>query len=365
MTPPRSLRVAVLAHLRHPIAEPFQGGMEAHTALLVRALVAAGHRPVLFAAAGSAPDLPLEPVAPDGYERHLAWARWHGTPELAAWLTRAYQHAWRSVRAGGFDVVHNNTVFAALPGWAVRDRMPMVTTLHVPPFPLLATALSEGEAEWHAATVPSRDQQRIWQRATGITPVVVPNGIALDRWPYDAAGGDRAIWFGRITPTKGTAEALRAASLAGIGLDVAGPVEDPEYFATLRPLWGREHRYLGHLAGSALAAAVGGSAVALCTPLWDEPFGLVAAEALACGTPVAALARGALPDVIGDAGALGDDVAELADAIGRARLVPRDRCRARAESRFAAAAMIDRYVALYCDVLAAASSIASTRAELA
>ncbi|MEH3158558.1 MAG: glycosyltransferase [Sphingomonas taxi] len=360
-----SLRVAVLAHLRHPIAEPFRGGMEAHTALLTDALVEAGHRPMLFATADSAPGRPLEPVSPEGYERILPWARWHGTPQLGAWLTDAYDGAWRHIRAGAFDVVHNNTVFAPLPHWAVRDRVATVTTLHVPPFAALSDAIGAAAAPWHRTTVPSRDQQRIWQAATGFTPTVVPNGIALDRWPFDPAGGGRAIWFGRITGTKGTAEALRAASLASIGLDVAGPIEDANYFEGLRPLWGDDHRYLGHLHGPALAAAVGRAAVALCTPRWDEPFGLVAAEALACGTPVAAFARGALADVIGNAGALADDVAGLAQAIGRARRVSRPYCRVRAERLFGASAMVERYLAIYRDVIAAASSIANTRAELA
>ncbi|TKD51135.1 glycosyltransferase [Sphingomonas baiyangensis] len=362
------LSIAVLAHLRHPVAAPFMGGMEAHCDLLVRTLRAEGHAVTLFASGDSAGDLPLHAIAPRAYEAELPWARWRGTPELDAWLAAAYARAWEAIGAGGFDVVHNNSLFAGVHGWAARDGVPMLTSLHVPPFATLRDAIVAHAAPWTALTVPSRAQLPLWEGVRPDALHVAHNGIDLARWPMGDARGRRAIWAGRITPNKGTLVALRAATRAGIALYLAGPIECADYFAELAPHLHAPHRYLGHLAGADLAAAMADAAVALCTPMWEEPFGLVAAEALACGTPVAALDRGALGEVIGDCGALAADEAGLPAAIWRAMRVPRAQCRTRAEALFGAPAMVARYAALYEAVFAAAppaSSIASTRALLA
>lgn len=355
----------MIAHLRHSIKPPFMGGMEAHSDLLVRELVRAGHAPTLFASGDSAADLPLHPICPQGYQHELPWEKWHGTPTLAAWLGKAYGRAWEAIREGQFDVVHNNTLSPDIHQWALADRIPTVTTLHVPPFASLATAVAMHAAPWHQLTVPSHDQVNHWIEAAGDRLTVVANGIDLGHWLYKHSPGKRAIWFGRINPNKGTAEALRAATAARIGLDVAGPIEDAAYFESLRSLWGGGHRYVGHLAGADLVAAVGQASVALCTPLWDEPFGLVAAEALACGTPVAALNRGALSEVVGDCGAIVQTAAQLPSAIERALAIPRAACRRRVEERFGADTMVRAYLPVYAASIASASSAANIRAELA
>lgn len=364
---PDSLRIAVVAHARHPIAEPFMGGMEAHCALLVRSLMAAGHSVTLFASGDSDPALPIHPIAPLAYEGALPWALWRGTPELNSWLHDAYARAWQAVLAGGFDVVHNNSLFAPIHDWATRDGVPMVTSLHVPPFGPLREAVARNRAPWLRLTVPSASQLPLWAGVNDDGMRVAHNGIDLSRWRHGVRGNGRALWFGRITPNKGTLAALRAATAAGIGLDLVGPIECSDYYAELTPHLAHPHRYLGHLSGRVLADRVAEASVVLSTPMWDEPFGLVAAEALASGVPVAALDRGAMSEVIGDCGALAVDEAGLADAIGEALLVPRAACRARAAALFSAEAMTARYAAAYADAVAArpASSLSSTRALLA
>ena len=114
-------------------------------------------------------------------------------------------------------------------------------------------------------------------------------------------------------------------------------------------------QYVGHLVQTELAVLLGAAAVVLCTPRWEEPFGLVAVEALACGTPVAAFARGALPDIIDatcGALAIADEAESLASAAVACLGLERRACRARAEACFDAERMIDRYEALYRSVLA-------------
>ncbi|WP_344696138.1 glycosyltransferase [Sphingomonas rosea] len=362
----RPLRIAVIAHVRHPVAAPFMGGMEAHCDTLVRGLVEAGHDVTLFASGDSDPALPLHPIAPTSYEAELPWALWHGTPTLRAWLTRTYARAWTEILAGDYDVVHNNALFPDLLDWGTRDEVPMVTSLHVPPFEALAEAVARNaDIPWQERTVCSGQQQGLWP--AGRTRVAW-NGIDIARWPFTAHGQGRAILVGRITPTKGTLEAIDAAEAAGIALDIAGPIDCRDYWAEVKARLRLPHRYLGHLSGNALVTAVRQSSVLLATPMWDEPFGLTMIEAMACGVPVAGLARGAIPEVIGEAGAVAATVADLPRAIRRALGVDRATARARAGRHFSVAAMIERYEAAYASAVAGArfaSSRARTRALLA
>lgn len=361
------LKVAVVAHLRHPVAEPFMGGMEAHCALLVRSLIAAGHDVTLFASGDSAPDLPLHPIATEAYEATLPWALWHHRRELSDWLDNAYAAAWGAIREGGFDVIHNNSLSAPIHDWAARDGVPMVTSLHVPPFARLREAIDRNPHPWLELTVTSAAQLPLWAGTADGRIAPAHNGIDLDRFRFHADKGDRALWCGRITPNKGTREALLAATAAGIPLDVVGPVDCSDYFADVAPLISGAHRYLGHLPAEQLADRLREAAMLLCTPCWDEPFGLVAAEALACGTPVVALDRGALSEVVGDCGVVVASPDQLAAAMHRVTAIDPAACRARAEAMFGAAAMVDRYVARYAAAIAGAapSSTAITRAELA
>ncbi|UZK67820.1 glycosyltransferase [Sphingomonas sp. M1-B02] len=358
----------MIGHLRHPIASPFMGGMEAHCHQLVSALVARGHSVTLFASGDSDPALPLHPIVERHYDAELPWALWNSTPRLAQFLSGAFECAWAAVTAGEFDVVHNNSMDPALHHWARRDRQPMVTSLHVPPFATLFSALCDEAAPWAHQTVTSEAHLASWWANPPATASVVYNGIDTDRWTFRPNGNGRAVWAGRITPNKGTAIALDAAKYAGIALDVIGPIDCSEYFqAEVVPRLDQERVYHGHMQGAELVRMVGESSVLLATPTWDEPFGLIAAEAMACGVPVAALDRGALREVIGACGVLASDARSLADAIVAARRISRAACRQRVEQAFSIRSMIEGYEHAYAAAMAGAraSSNASTVALLA
>ncbi len=146
-----------------------------------------------------------------------------------------------------------------------------------------------------------------------------------------------------------------AARLAGLPIILAGPAHDPAYFAAeVEPLLGRGATWVGPLPRPRLAELVGRAEVTIVSSMWDEPFGLVAAESLACATPVATTGRGALRDVVGaDVGAHGStEVHDLADAIVVARTRSRRLCRARAVERFDIERMIDRYELMLRDAAA-------------
>ena len=163
-----------------------------------------------------------------------------------------------------------------------------------------------------------------------------------------------AVWFGRIVPEKGTHLAIQAAHRARLRLHLAGPVCDQRYFdEEVQPLLASGDTYHGHLRHRELIDLIGMGSVFLCTPRWEEPYGLVVAEALACGTPVAAFRRGALPEILDiNTGrfARADDVDSLAEAALEATTLKRMDCRQRAEQVASMERMVDEYVDLYTEL---------------
>lgn len=344
------MRIAVLGHVRFPVARPFMGGMEAHCWHLCRGLRARGHDVTLFAAGDSDWGGPVVPVLPEHYDRAFPWDRYNGTPELNAHLDKAFAAMLPRLAQGGYDVIHNNTLHRFPPRFARRDRVAMVTSLHVPPFDVLQRAVAESGAPWSRFTVCSGPQLSAWwpgQEAGAAS--VVPNGIDPQDWPFQPQGNAEAVWMGRITGTKGTHLAVQAAQRAGIPLTLYGTIEDRAYFeTTVRPALGNSVRYGGHLVGKALARAVGRASLLVFTPLWDEPFGLAAIEAMSCGLPVAATDMGAVREVIAEAGRYAaPDPDALAGAMRAALAIPRSVPRARVAAHFTQARMLDAYEAQY------------------
>ncbi len=371
------MKIAVVGHIRHPIAEPFMGGMESHCHQLVTALAQRGHEVVLFAAAGC--DLPqARAICAQPYEHVLPWSEWCGTDRLAAYQHAAFEFAWHEIVGGEFDIVHNNSLFTPLMDWAAADGHPMVTSQHVPPFGAMRDTVSgHAHCDWQHFTVTSHHQLSLWDDCNSAPFSVVHNGIDTRQWPTVPVRGERLVWFGRITETKGLREAVQAARLAGAALDIVGTIEDEAYFnEAVRPWLGDRIRYLGHMSGPQLRRQIAGAVAAIVTPLWDEPFGLVAAEAMSCGVPVIAFDRGAMREVLGPCGLLvpPGDVPALAAAMGRAAGLDGSACRQRIEQKFSVDRMLDGYETCYRAAIAGVkpafsssrpSSNSSTVAELA
>lgn len=338
------MRIAVIAPGRYPIRQPYAGGLETMVASLVAGLRAAGHDVDLF--------------APRGSEGHVAEVEFPGVeaatdigypPGAREAETAAFRDALAYIARGGYDVIHNNSLHP-LPLAMPAGGPALLTTLHTPPTEEMGAAIRTAPGGHYAAVSAfTAGQWRLPRPAE-----VVPNGVDMDLW-RPGPGGDRAVWFGRIVPEKAPHLAVAAALRAGVPLVLAGRIGDERYArSVLRPAIEAAEpgqvTWHGEMRHRELAALVGSAAVCLVTPEWDEPFGLVTAEAAACGTPVAAFARGGVAEFVApDIGrtAPGGDVAGLAEAIVGAMALDRRRVRAAAERDFSLDRMISRYEGIY------------------
>lgn len=356
------MRIAILAHLRQPIAEPFAGGMESHCWHLVRGLADRGHEVVLFASGDSDPGFTIDPVVREHYERDFPWAVYRGSAVLTGYLDAAYGAACDRIARGGFDVVHNNSLHRFPLEQRRTAVVPTVTSLHVPPYDALHWFVGASAAPGHRLTVTSRRQlDAWWPNGAPAEASVLHNGIDPARWPFAPGGNGEAVWCGRITPNKGPHHAIDAARIAGVPLALFGAIEDADYWAAeVQPRLGPRVRYGGHLGGAALAAEFGRASVFVFTPCWDEPFGLVAVEAMACGLPVATFGMGAAAEIVGEGGVVAPagDICGLASAIGTALAIPRTIPRGRVVAHFTHDRWLARCETLYHQVAAPVAAAA-------
>lgn len=334
------IRIGMVAPISHSYPPPGYGPWERVAHDLTEQLVAMGHDVTLFAAAGSATSARLVETIMAPLDSGSADPRLEEERHLSI--------AMEATRSGAFDVIHSHLHVHGL----IFSRListPILTTLHGVAWDPATHPLLLQYAEMPFVSLSNSER--------GFLPelnyvATIPNGIRTQEIPVGGGGGDYLVFVGRMAPEKAPDLAIATARAAGLPLRLAGIVEDRhrDFFeAKVIAACSRDVEYLGPLSRNDLWRLLG-DAHALVMPLrWHEPFGLVAVESLATGTPVIAWRMGALPEIIDD-GVSGFLVGDVAEAVGSVELVDdldRATCRRVAETRFSDSVMAYGYAEVY------------------
>lgn len=334
------MKIAMLAPIAWRTPPRHYGPWELVTSLLTEALVARGVDVTLFATQDSVTAGKLDGVVPASYNEDPAI-------DAKVWEFRHLAHVFE--QADKFDLIHNQADFPAH-AFANLTDTPIVTTIHGFSSERILPMYAPYQDRVHYVAISEADRHPALRYAA-----TIHHGIPLGDFPFDPHGGDDLLFFGRIHPDKGPVEAIAAARASRRRLDMYGVIQDEGYHAReVQPqIDGETIRYHGAVGGAARVRALGQARAMLHLINFDEPFGLSVIEAMACGTPVIAMNRGSMPELIehGINGYLVNSVEEAINAIDRAAELDRAAIRRTVIDRFSVERMADAYLALYTRIL--------------
>lgn len=338
-----SLRILHLAPLWHPIKKDAPGGIETFLVELVGALDELGFQNSIIASGDSELAGELIPAVESNLCERMQSKTAH---EYVYYEQRQISLAMRNV--GNFDLIHSHVgpgayCLSSLPG--LNNRV--LHSQHGPIYQDIQWLLEHQPDLW-ISTVSEHQLRKLG----GSHPhrQCIPNGINMGRFPYQAESQDGLFFMGRIERAKGPDIALQVARELQMPLSLAGPILDWNLFRTeIEPHLNETIQYLGVLNHARKTAQLGRSLCVLMPSRWEEPFGLIAIEAMACGTPVVALANGALPEIIdsGVTGFVAKEPAQLPALVEKASKLDREKVRARVRERFDMPKVAARYGTLY------------------
>lgn len=340
------MKIAQIAPLYETVPPHYYGGTERVVSYLTEELVRQNHEVTLFASGDSVTSARLAPCCKKSLRLDNTCV--DPLPHHLLMLEQVYR------RAHEFDILHFHVDYLHYP-LSRRHRSIHVTTLHgrldIPDLVPLYQEYSE------MPVISISDAQRLplsWINWQG----TIYHGLPADLLPFNPDGGDYLAFLGRISPEKGLEAAIAIARRTGIRLKIAAKVDKVDlhyYEGEIKPLLdGPLVEYIGEIREEQKKDFLG-NALALLFPIdWEEPFGLVMIEAMACGTPVIAFARGSVPEVIRDgvSGFIVRDIEGAVQAAAQIGTLSRSGCRRYFEERFVAARMAADYLALYGKLMA-------------
>ena len=329
------MRVAMLAPIAWRTPPRHYGPWELVTSHLTEALVARGVEVTLFATLNSLTSAKLDGVVPAPY---------NDDPAIDAKVWEFRHLGYLFERADRFDIIHNQADFPAH-AFAPLIKTPMVTTIHGLSSERILPMYQPYQDTVHYVAISEADRHPDLRYAA-----TIHHGIPVEDFRFEPVGGEDLLFFGRIHPDKGVAEAIAAARASGRNLNLYGIIQDQDYYRRIAPsMDGTQVAYHGAVGGAARIAALGRARALLHLVNFDEPFGLSVVEAMACGTPVIATRRGSMPELIEDGvtGFLVGSVEEAVAAIDRIDEIDRTRVRRAVEARFTSTEMAEAYLRLY------------------
>ncbi|MFE4831731.1 glycosyltransferase family 4 protein [Streptomyces sp. NPDC056672] len=336
----RPLRIAVVAPVVLAIPPRGYGGIERVVSLLTEGLVERGHEVTLFASGDSRTSATLASVLDEA-------PGWNGADVRA---DEMYHETAAFLRAGDFDIVSDHSWFGAHLAALAASPTPVVTTLHLP--------WGDDNRRVHRLAGDRIHRVAISEHQRGGNPDVewaatIHNGIDLQIHPYRADKEDFLVFLGRTADEKGPEQAVEVARKSGRHLKMLVKREEPEeiehWERFVAPVLSGDEEVIENPSHEQKVDILGRAAGLLFPIQWAEPFGLVLAEAMACGTPVIGLARGAVPEVVEDGvtGFVVSSLDEMADAVPRLKRLSPAACRERGERLFSARTMTGRYEKLF------------------
>lgn len=343
------MKILHLAPLWFPVSQDSLGGIETFLAELIAALEKLGCQNTLIASGDSRTQAELVPVVP----RNLYAQMKAGTAAEYEYYEQ-HQLLLALERAAEFDVVHSHVgwgayVLSGVPG--IRARV--LHTQHNPVYRDQEWFVHQHPDVW-LSTVSELQARKLWRQ--GATRCrVIRNGVDVATLTFQPRGGEGLLFLGRMGEEKGPDLAVQVARALGRPLILAGPMVDEEFFdRTIKPFLNGRIRYVGVVDHRQKTELFGQSACVLMPSRWEEPFGLVAIEAMACGTPVVAMARGALPEIVepGLTGYLVRNEEALATSVTHAVRLDRAAIRAWATARFDIPVVAEQYHQLYRGIIA-------------
>jgi len=317
------------------------GPWEQVVSTLTEGLVSRGVDVTLFATAESLTSAHLVSVAATGYSED---------PAMNAKVYEALHIAAAFERAPEFDLIHNHFDFLPVT-YSRLVRTPVVTTIHgFSSEQNLEVFRAYNDIGYFVAISDADRRDGLRYSAT------IHHGLPMAEFTFQPNVGDYLVYLGRIHPDKGTREAIQVARATGRKLIIAGIVQDSDYFETqVRPLLNEDTLVFVGAVGPAQRDILLGGALALLHLInFDEPFGLSVVEAMATGTPVIAVNRGSMSEIVKDglSGFLIEGVGQAIQKVQQVAALDRSAVRRWAVERFSAERMVDDYLALYERILA-------------
>jgi len=330
------LRLAVLAPISWRVPPRAYGPWEQFASLLTEGLVKRGVDVTLFATADSVTAARLVGTAPTGYSED---------PSLDAKVWEGLHISAVFERADEFDLIHNSFDFLPLT-YSGLVETPVVTTIHGFSSERILPVFEKYNGRGYYVAISDADRHENLDYVA-----TIHHGIDLSEFDLERRPGSYLLFFGRIHPDKGTVEAIEVAERVGMPLTIAGIVQDREYFERLvePQIDGERVRYVGPVGPDRRGEMLGGARALLHLVNFDEPFGFSVVEAMACGTPVVASARGSMPEIVrdGENGFLVGSLDEAVAAVHASVAFDRAAVRRSVEQRFDVNRMVDDYLALY------------------
>ncbi|WP_158795904.1 glycosyltransferase family 4 protein [Pedobacter sp. L105] len=333
------MKVAVLSPVAWRTPPRHYGPWEQVASNLTEGLVAAGIEVTLFATGDSVTTAALNSVVKKGYEDE------HGQD---AKVLECLHISNLMEQAADFDLVHNHFDFLPL-SYSKLIQTPMITTIHGFSSERIIPVYQKYNDSSYFVSISNANRHPLLDYLG-----TVYNGLDTTNFTFIPEAGDYLLFFGRIHPDKGTAEAIQIALKSKRKLLIAGIIQDENYYREkVEPYLSEDIIFLGS-AGPAQRNELLGGAYALLHPInFAEPFGMSVAEAMLCGTPVIAFNKGSMPELIknGKTGFLVNNVEEAALAVSQLGKIDRKRCRIWAEQQFSKEKMVEDYLALYHQIL--------------